>query len=144
MKSSYDTSDAYRVRPGTRRAVSMEAAAGKDHEKELEDIYRNRLWKKQMPHDRSWETIYEEPLRVAKNAGVKVQSIARQRRQLNFCDNVPPMKTRRRQQRARKYGWLPFDKQRLLDADSVLQHKLTVLDSELETLLDCSTLQPVM
>ena len=123
----------YRMRPGTliaRKAMGDIGAMLID-EKGLEDLYCNRLWKKQLPKDRSWETIYEDPIWVAKSGSMKVQSVARQKRLLKFLDNVPAIKLKWRLQRARKRGWRPMGKQQLLVAESVLQDKLAKLETEL-------------
>lgn len=140
---SFSSPRAYRMRPGTlmvRKATRGPEDAVKNKmldEKALEDLYCNRLWKSQLPKERSWETIYEEPVFVAKTNSVKVQSVSRVKRLVNFsAEGVgpSPAKTKRRQQRARQYGWRAFSKKRLHDAEVVLFDKIGRLDSE----LDCS------
>lgn len=138
---SFSSPRAYRMRPGTlmvRKATRGPEDAVKNKildEKALEDLYCNRLWKSQLPKERSWETIYEEPVFVAKTNSVKVQSVSRVKRLVNFsAEGVgpSPAKTKRRQQRARQYGWRAFSKKRLQDAETVLLNKIGRLDSELD------------
>ena len=90
----------------------------------VEDIYLNKLWKSQMPKDRTWETIYESP-DTGKSKGRKL------RRAINPEDFYTTAKLKRRRNKAMKQGWKPLSKKKLEKAEILLHEKLATLNEEL-------------
>ena len=73
-----------------------------DSDAHVKDIYLNKLWKSQMPTQKSWETIYEEPRKVS---GVESYvGKSKQKRFLNM-EETNLAKLKKRRVKAAKRGW---------------------------------------
>ena len=98
-------------------------------EPSLEDIYQNKLWRTQMPKDKNWETIFEEP--KSKKGHEEYQSCKKYKRLCNFDDFYNQTRLKKRRQRALKRGWKPLTKKKDEKAGKLVEDKLMILDQEL-------------
>ena len=104
-------------------AQSPKGRAKKQLQPTLEDIYRNRLWRTQMPKERSWDSIPESP---NPNVNVRTRKV---RCMMKFDDEPNKTKLRQRRQKAIGNGWKPLTKKRLAELEKLLEAKLTDLDA---------------
>lgn len=103
-------------------------------EDSLEDIYMNRLWRTQMPSERPWETIYEEPKEIGRgNRRHEYQSNRRSKRLLTPEEFYTNPKLKRRRSKALRQGWKPLSKKRLEKAEVLVLEKLSLLERELSS-----------
>jgi hypothetical protein len=90
---------------------------------ELQDLYKNKNYK--APPEKTWETIFEVPSKG------KATSKQKLKRYLQFEDNVPAAKLRRRLKRAAQNGWdanLKIREERFTEFD--VMTKMKELDEE--------------
>jgi hypothetical protein len=90
---------------------------------ELQDLYKNKNYK--APPEKTWETIFEVPSKG------KATSKQKLKRYLQFEDNVPAAKLRRRLKRAAQNGWdanLKIREERFTEFDVMM--KIKELDEE--------------
>lgn len=102
-------------------------------EPSVEDIYLNKLWRTQMPKDKSWETIFELP-KTSKSGAEALLSAKRLRRSVNFDDFYVQSRLKSRRQRAKKRGWKPMTVKKAKVVEKILDDKLAELDEALMNL----------
>ena len=98
-------------------------------EPSVEDIYQNKLWRTQMPKEKNWETIFEEP--KSKKGQKEYQSNKRFKRFCNFDEFYNQNRLKRRRQKALKRGWKPLTKKKEEKVGKLVEEKLLALDQEL-------------
>ena len=98
----------------------------------VEDIYLNMLWRDQMPKEKMWEPILEEPKQDKKTGTSQFFAGRKQRCLVKFEDFPSQAKVRQRRQRAAQMGWKPLTKKKIADLDRRLNKKLEELDQEIE------------
>ena len=103
----------------------------RQHEPSVEDVYLNKLWKSQMPKEKAWETIYEQPLFIKKVNKEEYVSTKKFKRSVEFDNQHTPSKMRRRRQRAMKHGWKPSSKKQQEKFRKLLDAHLVKLDQEI-------------
>jgi len=91
----------------------------------VEDIYRNRLWRSQMPKEKALESILESP--TSEQHGSKV---SKRIRLLKFDDVPNRSRLRLRRQKAVKNGWKPLTKKQSVMLDKQLADKLAEIESD--------------
>ena len=99
-------------------------------ETNIEDIYLNRLWRTQMPKEKTWETIYEQP-RVSRTGDESYQSNKRFKRAVNFDDFYQYSRLKRRRQKASKQGWKPMSEKREALVEKLVDEHLAKLEEDL-------------
>ncbi len=97
----------------------------------VEDIYKNRLWRQQMPEQKSWETIFEQP-RLKNNGREDLLSAKKFKRLIDSEECHSKARLKKRRQRAVKRGWKPLTQKRDAKAHEALLCKLTELEEELK------------
>ena len=98
-------------------------------EPSVEDIYQNKLWRTQMPKEKNWETIFEEP--VTKKGREEYQSNKKFKRLCNFDDFYNQNRLKKRRQKALKRGWKPLTKKKEERAGKLVEEKIMALDQQL-------------
>lgn len=106
------------------------ARRSKKNEPSVEDIYRNKLWKEQMPKQKVWETIYEAP-KAKKTGEEELMSNKRFKRHVNFDDFYSTTRLKRRRQKAMQSGWKPLTDKQDKRAGAALDKKLAEFDKML-------------
>jgi len=101
----------------------------KSHSPTVEDIYLNRLWKTQMPKERLWESIPENPVTDPRTGSEKVFT-RKVRCAMKFEDAPNVTRLRQRRAKAVAHGWKPPTKKRLAVLDSLLESKLANVDPD--------------
>ena len=101
----------------------------------VEDIYMNRLWRQQMPTEKSWETIYEQP-DLVKASKRDYQSFKRFKRHIDFEAQHTQLKLKRRRQKALKLGWKPLTKKQTEKLQDKFDIKLVEIEEDLADLVD--------
>lgn len=110
--------------------------ARKTKEVAVEDIYLNKLWKTQMPKERNWETIYEQP-QVKRKRGSEIEemvSAKRFKRSVDFDSQHTQARMKKRRQKALKRGWRPSSKKRKDQLEEALDARLEALAKDLESI----------
>lgn len=97
----------------------------------LEDIYRNKLWRMQMPKERLWPAIVEQPkIDGGGTAADRYLFTTKQFKcSLEFGDVPTQARLRLRRKKALANGWKPLTKKRLETLDKQLSERLSVLDN---------------
>ena len=94
---------------------------------EIHDIYKNKLWKSQMPVEKKWETIFEQP--HVKGNTEMLTGVRKYKRTLVEQDFYTTAKLKKRRQKALKLGWKPLTKNRQKVLDALLVEKLDQMTS---------------
>ncbi len=120
--------------PASAKKTKAKTRRGKrKREPSLEDIYQNKLWRTQMPKEKTWETIYEEP-KENKRGGIELLS-GRKFRRLCDMEDIPTQvllnKYKKRRQKAKKRGWKPLSKAKDAKIERLVEEKIMALDCEL-------------
>ena len=93
-------------------------------EPSIEDIYHNRLWRSQMPKERTWESIPETPIVDSRNGSERIFTTRKHHCAMKFEDVPNQTRLRQRRQKALARGWKPLTKKRLAALDNMLAAKL--------------------
>jgi hypothetical protein len=93
-------------------------------EPSVEDIYCNRLWRSQMPKERTWESIPETPIVDSRNGTERLFTTRKHHCTMKFEDVPNQTRLRQRRQKALARGWKPLTKKRLAVLDNLLAAKL--------------------
>ena len=126
------TSGKAKKTPAKQKVSNRGRKKQKTEEPALEDIYKNKLWRTQMPKEGSWETIYEAP-REGKGGHLELCSTKRLRRVLSYDDFFNKQKLKRRRQKAKALGFKPMTARKKAMASAALEVRLQDLDLYLQT-----------
>ncbi len=99
-------------------------------EPSVEDIYLNKLWRTQMPKEKAWETIFEQP-RVSKFGQEEHQSCKKLKRAVNFDSFYTTARLKKRREKAVRQGWKPMSKKKEAKMSKLVADKIENLDKEL-------------
>jgi len=98
----------------------------------INDIYLNKLWKSQMPVEKGWETIYEQPVKNSLKVGA-IMSRRRLQRNINFDDFYTKKRLNKRRRKALQQGWKPPTAVEDEKFSTLLAKKLSELDAALDS-----------
>ncbi|ELT97958.1 hypothetical protein CAPTEDRAFT_229221 [Capitella teleta] len=98
-------------------------AVKRKQEQNIEDIYRNKFWRQQMPKEKSWETIHENSTKMKSNKRAKCR--------LDFDNFHAKVRVKRRRQKAVKLGWKPLTNKRSVMLDALVAQKVEQWDTDL-------------
>ncbi len=125
--------------PASTKKTKAKTRRGKrKREPSVEDIYQNKLWRTQMPKEKNWETIYEEPKENKKGA-MELISSRKFKRLMDFEESYTLNKMKKRRQKAKKQGWKPLSKAKNAKMERLVEEKIMALDAELMDIEDANT-----
>ncbi len=125
--------------PASTKKTKAKTRRGKrKREPSVEDIYQNKLWRTQMPKEKNWETIYEEPKENKKGA-VELISSRKFKRLMDFEESYTLNKMKKRRQKAKKQGWKPLSKAKNAKMERLVEEKIMALDAELMDIEESNT-----
>ena len=109
-------------------------------EPSLEEIYTNKLWREQMPKEKTWETIFENP-HLGRQGKEVLMSAKKLKRLVNFDDVVMYEKSRLKKRRAKamKMGWRPMTQKKIVKVENLVRSKIGELDEALAELSETTT-----
>lgn len=97
----------YSSQSQTPKTVAKRKFAKRKPPENIEDIYLNRLWRTQMPKEKTWETIYEQPKQ--KKSGEELLFSAQRKKCMMIFDEYYHLndsgRLQQRRKKAVKMGW---------------------------------------
>lgn len=84
-----------------------------------------------MPKDAVWETIPEDPKYNKETGSLRLFSVRKTKRFLDFDEGPSPLHLKKRKMKAMKNGWKPLTKKKEIALSKLLEQKLSQLDGEI-------------